>query len=215
MFNEQPVETTLYSLGEAAPRRDQRRTSERHLSLLRVGAIVIDGRRELCLIKNVSAGGMLIRAYSRIAQDARLSIELKQGEPVSGTARWTEGDSVGISFDSAIDVVDLISTAAGGPRPRMPRVEVEGVAWVRDGAAIHRTRLANVSQGGVKVLSNAALQIGAEVIVTLNGLAPAPATVRWADGEAFGLTFNGALALPLLVGWLQEQQLRERSRPAR
>src|SRR3712207_7110236 len=38
MLDEQPVETTLYSLNVAAPAPVQRRSSERYLSLLRVGS---------------------------------------------------------------------------------------------------------------------------------------------------------------------------------
>jgi hypothetical protein len=79
ILDEQPVETTTYSLDETAPRQVQRRESERHLTLLRVGALLIDGRRELCLIRNVSAGGMMIRAYSDIPVGTPLSIELKHG----------------------------------------------------------------------------------------------------------------------------------------
>ena len=85
MLNEQPVETTHYSLDAKAPQPGQRRKSDRHLSLLRVGTLIIGDRRELCLVKNVSAGGMLVRTYSDIGEGTNLSIELKQGAPLSGT----------------------------------------------------------------------------------------------------------------------------------
>ena len=55
------IQTTNYSLSAAAPERPERRSGERYVSLLRVGALVIEGRRELCLIRNVSAGGMMKR----------------------------------------------------------------------------------------------------------------------------------------------------------
>ena len=66
-MQEQAVETTVYSIAATAPVQPERREDERYLSLLRVGAIVVDGRRELCLIRNISAGGMMIRAYSDLA----------------------------------------------------------------------------------------------------------------------------------------------------
>ena len=47
MLDEEPVETTLYSLDEAVPEGPERRTGERHLSLLRVGTLTIGDRREL------------------------------------------------------------------------------------------------------------------------------------------------------------------------
>ena len=53
---EQPVETTLYSLSDRAPEPAERRYDERYLTLFRVGSVTIDDRRELCLIKNISAG---------------------------------------------------------------------------------------------------------------------------------------------------------------
>ena len=109
---------------------------------------MIDGRREQCLIKNVSAGGMLIRAYSAIPEGARISIELKQGEPVDGTAQWVKDGSIGVSFDSPVDVLALVSTAMDGPRPRMPRSEIACTAWGREGATVCRTQAVNISQGG-------------------------------------------------------------------
>lgn len=209
-----PVDTTLYSLDEQTPQPCGRKKGERHLSLLRVGSLMVEGRRELCLIRNISAGGMMIRAYSKIKAETRVTIELKHGEPVSATAKWARDDNVGLEFDQPIDVINLISTSGEEPRPRMPRVEVNCTAWVREGAVMHRTKSADISQGGLKIQSAKELPIGAEVIVTLTGLPPAPATVRWKEDESYGITFNSPLALPTLVAWLQEQQGRERARAA-
>jgi len=205
-LDEQPVETTLYSLASGTPEPEDRRSGERHLSLLRVGALMIGDRRELCLIRNISAGGMLIRAYSKIEAGTRLSIELKQGDAVSGVARWTQDECVGISFDSPIDVLALISSANDGQRPRMPRIEVHCTAWVREDATVHRMKTSNVSQGGIRVEGHAELAVGADVIVTLNGLPPHPGIVRWKDGSAYGIAFNRVIALADLVAWLQEQR---------
>lgn len=205
-MDDQPVETTLYSLIDDPPKPPDRRTSDRYLSLLRVGTLIIGERRELCLIRNVSAGGMMIRAYSAIPDGTALSIELKQGAPVTGSAKWNEDGLTGVTFDEPIDVVGLLAPAGNGPRPRMPRIELECTAWVREGADIRRTRLVNISQGGLCVQSPAELTVGAEVIVTLTGLAPVPAVVKWQDADSYGIGFNRALPLAELVGWLQDQQ---------
>src|SRR4051812_40889397 len=97
-LNEQMVETTLYSLSATPPGRPERRGGERFLSLLRVGALILGDRRELCLIRNISAGGMMIRPYSPIEKGTRLSVELKQGDMVSGVAQWAENGLIGIAF---------------------------------------------------------------------------------------------------------------------
>lgn len=213
-LEEQPIETTLYSLASSAPKRPERRSSERYLSLLRVGAMLVDGRRELCLIRNVSAGGMMIRAYSSIPCGAQIFVELKQSEPVAGVVQWVEDGLTGVAFDEPIDVVALLAPAAGGPRPRLPRIEVSCTAWVREGANIVRARASNISQGGICVDARARLTSGADVVVTLLGLSPIPGVVRWSADGAYGIGFNRVLPLPDLMGWLQSQQEEEQRRSA-
>jgi hypothetical protein len=211
MLDEEPVETTIYSLAPLPPPAPERRADERHMSLLRVGALLIGDRRELCLIRNVSVGGMLIRAYSAIEPGTRLSIELKQGEAVHGAVLWAKDDLVGVSFDEPIDIVSLITTSSDAPRPRMPRLEVRCTAWVRDGAIVHRTRAVNISQGGVRVETAKGLTAGSQVTVTLPGMPPEQGVVRWSDEEGCGITFNRVLALSQLVAWVGEQQERQRA----
>jgi hypothetical protein len=211
MLDEQPVETTLYSFAELPPGMPERRSDERHMALLRVGAMQIDGRRELCLIRNISAGGMLIRVYSEIEPGTRLSIELKHGEPIDGAALWANDDLVGVGFDQPIDVLSLITSPADAPQPRMPRLEVNCTAWVRDGAIVHRAKAVNISQGGVRVASASNIAAGAQVTVTLPGLPPEQGAVRWNDGQSCGITFNRVLALSQLVAWVGEQQERQRA----
>jgi hypothetical protein len=213
-LDDQPVETTLYSLADAPPGPPRRRSEERYLSLLRVGTLLIDDRRELCLIRNISGGGMMIRAYSPIQAGTRLSIELKQGEPISGEALWAKDGLVGINFDKRIDVLSLIAPADDGPRPRMPRIEVSCTCWVREGADVRRAKAVNVSQGGICIESPAEPTAHAEVIVSLLGLSPIPGVVRWRDENYCGIAFNRVLSLSDLVGWLQAQQEQEQRRAA-
>jgi hypothetical protein len=111
-----------------------------------------------------------------------------------------------VLFDAPIDVLSLIAVREEGPRPRMPRIEVGCAAIVRDGATVARVRAINVSQGGLQVHSSVDLPIGADVVVTLNGLAPEQAVVKWREGDCYGLAFNRVLAITQLVAWLQAQE---------
>jgi PilZ domain-containing protein len=206
---EQALETT-YSLATSAPTQPDRRGDDRYLSLLRVGAILVGGRRELCLIRNISAGGMMIRAYSDIPAGTSLSIELKQGDPVRGTVKWVEDDLTGVTFDAPIDVLLLLAPSGDGSRPRLPRIEVDCTAWVRQESDVIRTKVLNISQGGLCVEARSPLTAGADVVITLPGLTPAAGVVKWKDGGAYGLAFNRALVLSELVEWLQEQQEEQR-----
>lgn len=210
----EPIETTLYSLAASAPGRPERRSSERFLSLLRVGAILVGGRRELCLIRNISAGGMMIRTWSAIAPGTRLSVELKHGDPMTGIVQWAENDLTGVTFDAPIDVVGLLTTSDEGPRPRLPRIEVDARVSLREDGDLVHGKAVNISQGGICIECEAELTPAADVVVTLQGLTPTAGVVKWRSGKSYGVGFNRTLALPELVRWLQEQQLEERRRMA-
>jgi PilZ domain len=199
----QPLETTLYSLSDAPPKPGDRREGDRHLTLFRVGSITIDGRRELCLIKNISAGGMMIRAYCAIPTGTALSVELKSGQPVTGRASWVNEQNVGVTFDEAVDVIEILSASAEGPRPRMPRIEVDCIATVRDGANVYRLPVCDISQGGLKVKGNPPLEHGCDLSVSLPGMEPQPAALRWRQDGHLGISFNRLVPLGQLVAWLQ------------
>jgi len=202
-----PVETTLYSLSEQAPQPDERRGGERHLTLFRVGTMIVDGRRDLCLIKNISAGGAMLRLYTgslKVGQE--LTVELKCGQPLSGRIAWVEDPNVGLAFDQPIDVVAMLSQSEDGPRPRMPRIETRSFVTIRRGASILRGRACDISQGGIKVEIGGDFVRNEEVVVTLPGLPPQPGVLRWSDGSSVGITFNRLLPLPTLIEWLRGQR---------
>ena len=180
-----------------------RREGDRHLTLFRVGSVNLGDRRELCLIKNISAGGMMIRAYCTIVLGERLTVELKSGQPIAGSVSWVRDQTLGVAFDEPIDVIEILSASMEGPRPRMPRIEVDCYATVREGASTYRMRACDVSQGGIKVATSVVLSNGADVVVTLPGLPALPGVVRWMEEGFGGITYNRLLPLPELVSWLQ------------
>lgn len=210
-MDEQPVETTIYSLGQAVPGPGERRGDERHLTLYRVGSLALGDRRELCLIKNISAGGMMIRAYCALPPGTELSIELKSGQPVHGRVSWVEDPNVGVAFDEPIDVIEILSASAEGPRPRMPRIAVACVATVRDGANVHRLGLCDISQGGVKLAGDIAFEHPCDVAITLPGMPPLAAALRWRHEGQIGLSFHRLIPLGELVAWLGSIKTRMRA----
>ena len=210
-MKELPIETTVYSMSAKAPVSRERRSDERHITLFRVGSLIAGGRRELCLVKNISAGGALIRPYCDLKPDEDVHIELREGQAVAGKINWVRDGEAGIEFDAPIDVVGLLAASGDGPRPRMPRIEVETTCLIRHGADVRRASVRNVSQGGVAIECEAEIAVGAEVTVTLAGLSPRLGVVRWARSGAFGITFNNVLGLPALVQWLHGQAAERES----
>ena len=202
----QPAETTLYSLSDAPPHdREERRGGDRLMTLYRVGSLSIGERRELCLIKNISAGGMMVRAYCVIPEGTRLTVELKCGQPIAGAVSWARDVHLGIAFDEPIDVLDILTSSTGADRPRMPRIAIDRFITVREGATTHRMRVCDISQGGVKVQCETPLPVASDVVVTLAGIEPLHGVVRWTANDQMGINFNGTLALPVLVAWLHDE----------
>lgn len=210
----QPVQTTLYSLSSAPPApaaEADRREGERHMTLYRVGSIQVENRRELCLIKNISAGGMMIRLYCTVAEGTPLTVELKSGQPITGKISWTREHHAGIAFNEPVDVIDILSSAMSGPRPRMPRIETSCHATLREGANALRVKACDISQGGVKIQCDTILPQGADVVVTLPGLEPQRGIACWSDRGFIGINFNRLIPLSELVAWLQGQRESQRA----
>ena len=153
----------------------------------------------------------MIRLYCSIAEGTAVTVELKSGQPISGRISWTRDHNAGVAFDQPVDVIDILSSTMDGPRPRMPRIETNCHATLRDGANTLRVRACDISQGGVKIECETLLPQGADVIVTLPGLPPQPGIACWTDGGFTGITFNRLLPLGELVTWLQEQRETQRS----
>jgi hypothetical protein len=203
---ELPIETTLYSMSAEPPADGDRRTDERHLTLFRVGSIIIGDSRELCLVKNISAGGALIRAYCALEPDMVIHVELKEEQPIAGKVTWIRGTDAGITFDERVDIIELLKASGDGPRPRMPRIEVRCVCFVREGANVHRAILQNISQGGASLETANSLNIDSVVTVSLPRMATQDAVVRWKQGNRYGLSFNTVLPLAGLIAWLHERK---------
>jgi hypothetical protein len=209
MYLEDRVVETGFSFSNDVPQPPERRNAERHIKILRVGTIVVDGRRELCLIRNISAGGVMAHVYSQLAPGKAVSIELKTSQPVTGRVVWTRGGNAGVQFDQPVDVAELLATPQGVDnswRPRTPRVEIDRMATLRAGARIWRVHARDISQSGVKVDTDAddAPAAGEDVVITLDGFRPLPGAVRWSADGVCGISFNGLIPFGDLIDWLKQ-----------
>ena len=208
MLAENGVVETGFSLSGRVPRPERRR-QERQLTILRVGMLLVDGRRELCLIRNISAGGLMAHVYCRLSPGRRVSVELKSNQPISGRVVWVGDGNAGIAFDELVDVAELLANPPrleNGWRPRLPRVEVDRMATLRAGADSRRVRVRDVSQGGIKVEAERPPDPGTEVVVTFERLGSLAGTVRWADAGACGIAFNQLLPFEELIAWLKRER---------
>jgi hypothetical protein len=204
-MNQEYGAETLFSFSEALPTPDERRTGPRYTTLLRVGTLETGAGKELCLIRNISAGGLMAHIYSDIPAGTRAHVELKSGQQVSGTIIWSRNSNIGLQFDTGIDVGELLTSCSSERRPRLPRIELDCFASVRIGARIYRGRACDISQGGVKVKLDAPIPCG-EAVVTMSGFRSIAGAVRWCEGGLAGISFNQVIPLGELIPWLKESE---------
>jgi len=202
------LEETTFSFSTSAPQPDRRRHG-RHLTILRVGALIIDGRRELCLIRNISAGGLMAHVYSAIPIGQRLAVELKGDQVVWGAVAWIDEANIGITFDEVIDLEEILAVqaaSANGWRPRLPRVEVDRLATLRLGGRTFAVNTCDISQGGVKVETDQPFQPGEDVVLTPERFRPIQGVVRWYHDGTCGISFNQVLPFHELMRWLRDSE---------
>jgi hypothetical protein len=206
MLNPMEVEDTVFSFSQQAPLPSERRRDRRHVKMLRVGTLNVGSRTELCLIRNISAGGLLAHVYSSLELGQRVSVSLKSAHVLEGEVIWLEDGNAGIQFDQPIDVEEMLSSPTlteNGWLPRMPRVEVDWLATVRAGARTCWVSLRDISQGGVKLESDEPLTVGDQVVLTIDKFRSVRGVVRWWDDGLGGIAFDEIIPFHELMRWLR------------
>jgi hypothetical protein len=206
MLNQSQIEDVSFSFSSEAPSPPDQRRDTRFLKILRVGTLIIGSKRELCLLRNISAGGMMAHVYSPVDVGQEVSVELKSHQSLSGHVIWIRGANVGIAFDEPIDVEEMLSQATlseNGWLPRMPRVEVDWLATIRAGATLYWVSVRDISQGGVKVESDRPIEPGTEIVLTIDKFRSVKGSVRWCDQGFCGIAFNEVIPFQELMSWLR------------
>ena len=208
MLADNRIVETGFSFADAVPAPPERRRQERYITILRVGTLIIDGRRELCLMRNISAGGLMAHVYSPVEEGQRVTVELKSNHAIGGSIVWVRGANAGIGFDENVDIAALLANPAvldNGWRPRLPRIEVVRWGTLRAGARTWRVQTRDISQGGVKIDTDQAFEPGEEIVLTLDHFRPLPGTVRWQNERACGIAFNELIPFDELIAWLKRR----------
>lgn len=184
-----------------------RRRDDRYLTILRVGTLIVEGRRELCLLRNISASGAMLHVYQQIHVGVPIQIEIKNDEPLSAKVVWTAEPNIGVVFDQRIDVPELLATSrilGDGRSARRPRIEIDCAANLRCGDRLLEGRVRNISQGGIRFDCNhydLAAEMG--VVVTMAGFRPVAGVIRWGREGCYGISFFQVISVQELCEWLR------------
>lgn len=183
-----------------------RRTGTRHISVLRVGRAVWDERDQLCVVRNISAGGLMFECLHPPAVGGHVTIELRSDKQMTGIVRWAKDLCAGIEFDRAVNVELMLREERGSLlriRPRAPRfvrrgsvklVPTEGEPVLGD--------IIDISIGGLSCRTEQPLRRGEPVAAVLDGVGASSAEVRWIKGDVVGVRFDKPLPWKPFQHWL-------------
>ena len=190
----------------------ERREGQRHISVLRVGRMVHDGRDQLCIVRNVSAGGMMIEAARLPAIGTAITVELRSDKRLAASVRWNRGQEAGIMFDTPVDLAWLLKEERQSilrTQPRAPRFSRAGHARVIGTECVDEGAITNISINGVGIRTTVPFAREEPVVVALEGLGAAHASVRWSRAGETGLKLARPLSYRALAEWLEVRALEQ------
>ena len=191
---------------------DPRRTSPREVrvtTIFLIGKLVSRYGETLCRIRNLSSGGLMAETHVPLTVDDGVQIELKAGDRLPGTVRWTHAGRIGVAFDAPVEVGALLARAAARSveqkLARAPRFAIDCAVELGVDGRRRAGRLVNVSQGGARLEADFEPERGQLLALAIPGLPERQASVRWIGDGALGLGFAEALAFEELGVWLAER----------
>jgi hypothetical protein len=194
--------------GPAAEPADQR-AAQRFTLILRAGKLLTDAGEYLCVLRDVSSGGLRLRLFHPLALPPSLKIELAGGEQYQLGLAWQDGEQAGLRFaDGPVDTDRLLEEAGPFPKRsiRLRLHQPVAVVLRGDGLAVPAD-LHDISQFGAALNCAKRLAISQQLELDAPGLGQIAARVRWRRGELYGLVFEQSYrldGLARLVARLQQ-----------
>lgn len=209
-------ELTTISFSNSPPLPPERRQNLRHVTVLRVAKLQTLRSEELCLVRNISSGGLMAHIYSELNIGEPVTAEFKSGQAVSGRVLWRRDGLAGIQFNEPVNAARLLADnhdySTSSQQPRAPRVGIDVRARIRVGSRYHSVTMCNISQAGGRVSPGSQLEAGQKLILMLNGLAPIAGSVRWTNKDHAGIAFDNPMAFEVLARWVPTMQAQARER---
>lgn len=186
-----------------------RRREARLTTILLVARVISAAGDYLCRVRNVATGGMMIDCAEPFAPGERLRVELRNGSVVDGAVVWAEDGRAGMMFDAPVEVDSLLHPIEDPEHPpRVPRLSAGCPVLVWHDGQIGPAILRDISQSGCRLTMPANTMITGDVRITVPGLRPHHATLRWTKGDEAGFAFHQILSFGDLSTWQQQRHYR-------
>ena len=194
-----------------------RRGGARYRTVFKVGVLQRHDFKELCLIRDISAGGLRARVYRYVPVGDMIEIEMNTGHVLRGVVVWERDMCVGVQFAGSIDLEAILATqdlTLAGKRIRSPRMPVDCHVTMRLDGRLHNGRLCDISQGGAKVRTALPLASRGDIVLMLPGFTAFHGSAQWIENDLVGLSLNRSIAFEPLVRWIRRYPALHSLRPS-
>lgn len=172
---------------------EDQRQSHRASLMLRRAKLVCQSGEYLTLIRDVSEKGIGLGFLHEVPPEPRTLLQLANGMTYPVERVWAQSRQAGYRFGCTITLDEFLREDS--PHPVRPlRLNMEGQACVQDGRAAMEASLVDLSCEGAKIICEDDLRSQGLISFELPGMAPQLASVRWNDGDHFGLQFQHPLS---------------------
>lgn len=189
--------STSAEIGERAAGPSDRRLSARPSTVLLIGKVSDGATDSACLVLNLSEHGLMARLSFTPAVGDAVEIELRGLPRCVAHVRWVNGMKAGLQFAQRQNIDPVFSLMSeDGLVARAPRFAVDLDAIVRLGGRQFPARIVNLSPGGVRLEADVLVEPGqtGQIMLSAQHICLF-GTVRWAEGNAFGMHFSTPLPL--------------------
>lgn len=185
----------------ATPATDQRRDSRQTL-MLRTAKVICQSGEYVCLVRDVSRGGVGLRFFHAVPDEPRIFLELANGAlyPIERTWQNSEVESgeAGYRFAAPVALGEFLAETSQRPhRPVRLRLRLPVLLTV-DGTDC-KAMLADISRCGAKLTAERRLPEGAFVRWDADGLPLRFGHIAWRRQLEHGITFQQAFGLEELA----------------
>lgn len=174
------------------------RREPRHKLLLRTAKVVCQSGEYVCLVRDVSDGGVGLSFLHAVPDEPRIFLELANGALYPIERCWADNGLAGYRFAAPVSLDHFLSEASQyAHRPVRLRLKVPVLLTV-DGHDFH-AMLADISRCGAKLNVDRRLPQGAFVRWDAVGLPLRFGHVRWRKDHDHGVVFQEAIPLAELA----------------
>jgi len=169
-----------------------RRASQRTLTIYRLVQIDSAGDRGFARCRNISDSGVRLELTMPLEMGQAVNVAFSPANILAGQVVWKVENSCGVAFTAEVDSAALLSRSAAelhGDRARPMRLTANLPARVSLDGATRETMVQDISQRGVRITHDGALDRGMSVRVVLASGVEREGIVQWATGDMAGVYF--------------------------